>query len=202
MASGGETPDVPDESDESGRGQEADAGDAEEVGDGGELRGQGLELAFDLLDAGLDLADLLGRLGEEGPQRVGQIRVRVLDQGPHRRHHVLRSHWDKHPQLPQQAAQGVEARRALRHPALAHSVERGQDLLGHTRPGRSSAAIWNTAFAMSTPKRVLFCMMGSSFASKLRLWHIDADRVAGGVHLINAADEAGAMASGWHGPRS
>jgi len=38
-------------------------------------------------------------------------------------------------------------------------------------------------------------MMGSSFASKLRLWHIDADRVAGGVHLINAPDEVGAMAS-------
>jgi hypothetical protein len=35
-------------------------------------------------------------------------------------------------------------------------------------------------------------MMGSSNAlSQQRLWHNDADGVAGGVHLIIAADEAG-----------
>jgi hypothetical protein len=32
--------------------------------------------------------------------------------------------------------------------------------------------------------------MAPFMPSQQRLWHIDADRVARGVHLINAADEA------------
>jgi len=41
------------------------------VEDGRKLLGHRLELAFSLLDAGLDLTDLVAGLGEERPQRVG-----------------------------------------------------------------------------------------------------------------------------------
>jgi hypothetical protein len=58
-------------------------------------------------------------------------------------------------------------------------------------PGRSEAAISKTAFARSTAMRVSFCMDGlRSALVEHRLWHIDADRVGGGVHLINDPDEA------------
>jgi hypothetical protein len=70
VASGGETAYVSDEGDEGGGSQEADPGDAEEEDDGGQLGGQGLELDLDFLDAGLDLADLLGGYCEEGSQGV------------------------------------------------------------------------------------------------------------------------------------
>ena len=45
---------------------------------------------------------------------------------------------------------------------------------------------------MSTAMRVSFCMGGLLLAfTQPRLWHIDADRVVGGVHPITEADEAG-----------
>jgi len=48
-----------------------------------------------------------------------------------------------------------------------------------------------TAFATSTAMRISFCMDGLLLAlTQHRLWHIDVDRVGGGVHLINEADEA------------
>jgi hypothetical protein len=43
---------------------------------------------------------------------------------------------------------------------------------------------------MSTAARVSFSMDGLLLAfNQHRLWHIDADRVGGGVHLINEADQ-------------
>ena len=45
------------------------------------------------------------------------------------RHHLPRPQPDEHSLLAQQPTQGVQARRALRHPALSQAVQRGQDLL-------------------------------------------------------------------------
>jgi hypothetical protein len=73
---------VPDEGEKAGGGQEADAGDGEEVGDGGQLLCHRLELAFDLLDASLDVANLVTGLGEE--RSLGEVGVGILGEGPYR----------------------------------------------------------------------------------------------------------------------
>src|SRR4029453_5347381 len=123
MSSRWEAVDVADEGDESGGGQEADAGDAEEVADGEELFGQAVELPLGFLDAALDVADFEAGIGEEGPEGVGQIGVGVLDEGPDRGHYLLGPHGDEDAKLAKQATQSVEAGGALAHPALPKAVE-------------------------------------------------------------------------------
>jgi hypothetical protein len=69
--------------------------------------------------------------GEDRPQSFWQVRVGILDEGPHERHDLTCTHRDEHAQLAQQSPQGVEPGRALRHPARAQTVQRREDLLVH-----------------------------------------------------------------------
>lgn len=55
--------DVPDEGEQGGCGQQSDAGNGEQVGHDGQLLSDRLEPAFDLLDAGRDVADLATGFG-------------------------------------------------------------------------------------------------------------------------------------------
>ena len=88
-----------------------------------ELLGSGLELALHLLDPGLDLADLPAGLGKDRPQSLGQVRVSILDEGPHERHDLSCAHRDEHAQFAQEAAQRVEPGRPLRHPSRTQTME-------------------------------------------------------------------------------
>jgi len=135
MPSRWKAPDVAEEGDERSGDQKPDAGDGSQVLDGGQLLGRGLELAFHLFDSCLDLADLSAGFGEDRPQSLGQIRVGILDEGPHRRHDLTRAHGDEDAQFAKETTQGIESRRALRHPARAQSVERGKHLLPNRLDG-------------------------------------------------------------------
>ena len=119
---------VTDRADQGGRPQQADAGHglqqrADRVG-GGQLP----QLAVELGDAVLQRADFLLHAGQHAPERSGQLRPptpaalepparlsshRAADAG-----HVL-----------QQTPQGIDARRARRHPLLADPVQPDQGLL-------------------------------------------------------------------------
>jgi hypothetical protein len=278
VASGGEPADVADETQESCSGEEADAGDGAEEAHNRELFGHRLQTGLDFLDAPLDVANLVAGLGKYRPENVGQVRVCVLEEGPHRGHHLACAHRDEDAQLAQQSSQRVEARGSLSHPGRTHSVKRGQHLLIHSLHGdrmnvfvaaglqdalgigtislvpshirtdvvrgqqdHAMAKVLNAASpevrrtaglhdhrrrrvvgeelqelrarqalpADDVPGAIrrrdledTLCHVHGDTSivlhdgllhalSKHRLWHIDADRVGGGVHLINAADEAG-----------
>jgi hypothetical protein len=125
----GETPQITHKADQCRGDDEPDAGDLHQALDRRQLAGERGELALDQVQAPFDLANLLAGLGEQGAQRHRQLGVGVLEQRPDRRPHLACPDTDEHALLAQQPAQGVQARRALTHPALAQPVQRGQHLL-------------------------------------------------------------------------
>ena len=66
VAARGEAVDLGDEGDESGGGEDADAGHREQMTDRGDRRCEGCELLHDGVTALVELADLEGGLGEGG----------------------------------------------------------------------------------------------------------------------------------------
>src|SRR5258707_14368793 len=122
-------PDVAEEGDERSGDQQSDPGDGSQVLDGGQLLRGGLELAFHLFDSGLDLSDLPARFGEDRPQSFGQVRVGILDEGPHRRHDLTSAHGNEDAQFAKKTTQGIESCRALCHPARTQPMERAESLV-------------------------------------------------------------------------
>jgi hypothetical protein len=136
------------------------------------LLGQGLELALGELDAVAQGLDLLAGGAEDGPQGVGQFRLGVLDQRPHPRQHLLRTHRDEDPQLAQQATQGVDLGGAGGDPAGAEAVQRAQHLLGERLDG--DGADVGVAVGLQDPLGV--------GAVGLVAGHVGADLVRGEQH--------------------
>jgi hypothetical protein len=118
------------------------------VGDDGQLLSHRLQLALDLLDAGLDVVDLVTGLGEERPQGVGKLGVGILYEDPDRRDHLTGPHRDEDPQLAQEASECVQARGSLRHPPGAEAMKRGEHLLGHRLDGNRVDILVAAGFQM------------------------------------------------------
>ena len=95
----GKAPDVAQERDESGGGEQADAGDGQQQRDRGQLLRGRLELAFDELDAAFDVANLVARFRHHIAQPVGDLGVGVFDLRPHRWHDVARADRNEEAQL-------------------------------------------------------------------------------------------------------
>src|SRR6266704_2174991 len=130
VTAGGETLHVPDEGNQGGGGEETDAGDGAQAGDGGSLVGECLELVLDDTDAALDVADLGAGGGESRAQSVGQTGLGVGEQVPGPGENMVRADGDGAAELAQQTADGVEAGGSSGQPGGAQAVQSGQGLLG------------------------------------------------------------------------
>ena len=76
--------------------------------DVGQLLGEGGEVAFEIADAELECADLLTQDGQAWTEARGQGCVRIFEQGADVGDDVAGPDRDRHPELAQQPAHGVE----------------------------------------------------------------------------------------------
>ncbi len=126
MSSRGEPADVTNEGDESGGGEKADAGDGSKVPDGGDLSSEEVDLDLDLMDAGVEVVDLGSGLTQGDEKRSGNgVGLEGVDVGDD----VFGSHGDGDAKLPEETADGVDARGAGVLVGRPESVESSERLL-------------------------------------------------------------------------
>src|SRR5207245_9074881 len=121
---------VSDEGNQGGGGDETDARDGAQAGDGGSLVGECLELVLDDTDAALQVVYLGAGGGESRAQSVGQTGLGVGEQVPGLGEDMVRPDGDGAAEFAQQPADCIDAGSSSRQPGGAQAMQSGQGLLG------------------------------------------------------------------------
>ncbi len=122
--------DVSNDRDESGGGEEADAGDGTELGNHGSFPSQSCELIFDGCDAGFELTDFLAHFSERGSYGIRKAGFRVFERGEDGGNDPKGTKGNHETKLPEDPPCRVDPGSTTGQPARAQAMEGREGLLG------------------------------------------------------------------------
>jgi len=131
----GEASDVADEGDESGGGEQSDAGYGAQALDDGVFACQELELLFDGQDALFEVTDLETGFSESESKRIRECDIGIFDELESSGDDVSCANRDDESELAENATDGVDASGPRGEPGGAESMQRGEGLLVNALDG-------------------------------------------------------------------